>query len=37
MYHKHYGIINWIGDSVLVILTCGLWGIKIFVREMRRR
>ena len=25
------------GDCIMVFLTCGLWLIWIFVREMRRR
>ncbi len=34
---KTYGFWNFIGDCLMVFLTCGLWLIWIFVREMRRR
>jgi len=33
--HK-YGVMNFILDAVMVLLTGGLWFIWIFVREMRR-
>lgn len=32
-----YGFWSFIGDAIMFCLTCGLWGIRIFVREMRRR
>jgi hypothetical protein len=32
---KHYGILNFLLDVLLVVLTGGLWLIWIFVREMR--
>lgn len=34
---KHYGLLNFGFDILLVILTGGLWLIWIFVREMRNR
>lgn len=34
---KHYGLINFAFDSILCLLTGGLWLIWIFVREMRSR
>lgn len=33
---QRYGIINFLVDAVLTIITSGLWLIWIFVREMRR-
>lgn len=32
-----YGLINFIFDVILLLLTGGLWLVWIFVREMRRR
>jgi hypothetical protein len=32
-----YGFFKFIGDIFMVFLTCGLWLIWIFVREMRKR
>ena len=34
---KSYGFFKFLGDSVMTILTYGLWLIWVFVREMRRR
>lgn len=34
---KSYGLLKFIGDLIMVMLTSGLWLIWIFVREMRRR
>lgn len=34
---KHYGFFNFIGDVFMTFLTCGLWLIWIFVREMRHQ
>ena len=34
---RHYGCLGFLGDVVMTILTCGLWLIWIFVREMRHR
>jgi hypothetical protein len=34
---KSYGFFKFLGDSIMVLLTWGLWLIWIFVREMRRR
>lgn len=31
-----YGCLAFLGDSFMVIITGGLWLIRIFVREMRR-
>ena len=33
---QHYGIISFIFDVFMTIITSGLWLIWIFVREMRR-
>lgn len=35
-YEKYTGF-DFLRDSVMVCLTCGLWLIWIFVREMRNR
>jgi hypothetical protein len=32
-----YGFFKFIGDIIMVFLTCGFWLIWIFVREMRKR
>ena len=34
---KKYGFLAFCWDLFMVFLTCGLWLIWIFVREMRRR
>jgi len=34
---RHYGVIRFLWDCVLTIMTGGLWLIWIFVREMRNR
>lgn len=34
---RHYGVLNFLGDLLMVGLTGGLWLIWIFVREMRSR
>lgn len=34
---RYYGIINFIFDVFMTIITSGLWLIWIFVREMRWR
>lgn len=34
---KNYGLMNFIIDAVLTVVTSGIWLIWIFVREMRRR
>jgi hypothetical protein len=35
---KHsYGFFKFLGDVFMTLVTCGLWLIWIFVREMRRR
>jgi hypothetical protein len=34
---KPYGVLGFLGDVFMTILTGGLWLIWIFVREMRRR
>jgi hypothetical protein len=33
---KGYGFFKFMGDCFMVFLTCGLWLIWIFVREMRK-
>lgn len=35
--HKKYKLRNFIIDVVACVLTCGLWLIWIFAREMRNR
>jgi hypothetical protein len=35
MSRRHYGIVNFLFDALLTILTGGLWLIWIFVREVR--
>jgi hypothetical protein len=32
-----YGFFSFIWDCFMVLITCGLWLIWIFVREMRKR
>lgn len=34
---KRYGFFNFIFDSIMTLMTYGLWLIWIFVREMRNR
>lgn len=34
---KRYGILGFLGDIIMVVLTGGLWLIWIFIREMRGR
>jgi len=34
---KQYGLLNFLFDLILVVITGGLWLIWIFVREMRNR
>ena len=34
---KQYGILSFLFDVFLVVITGGLWLIWIFVREMRKR
>jgi hypothetical protein len=36
MSRRRYGLINFIFDATLTVLTGGLWLIWIFIREMRR-
>jgi len=33
---KKYGILNFVGDVIMICLTAGFWLIWIFVRELRR-
>ena len=35
--NRNYGCLGFLGDLFMVCITCGLWLIWIFVREMRRR
>lgn len=34
---KRYGVLNFLGDAIMIGITGGLWLIWIFVREMRNR
>lgn len=34
---KRYGCFSFLWDCFMTFITCGLWLIWIFVREMRRR
>jgi hypothetical protein len=34
---KSYGFFKFLGDCFMTFLTCGLWLIWIFVREMRNK
>lgn len=34
---RPYGFWKFIGDCFMTLITCGLWLIWIFVREMRGR
>jgi hypothetical protein len=34
---SRYGCLSFIGDVFMTVITCGLWLIWIFVREMRKR
>lgn len=34
---RHYGFFHFCWDVFMTIITCGLWLIWIFVREMRNR
>jgi hypothetical protein len=34
---RQYGCFSFIWDVFMVTITCGLWLIWIFVREMRRK
>jgi hypothetical protein len=34
---RRYGLLNFVVDAFLTIVTSGLWLIWIFVREMRQR
>lgn len=34
---RHYGLLHFIGDALMTILTAGFWLIWIFIREMRKR
>lgn len=34
---RPYGCLSFLGDCLMFVLTGGLWGIWIFVREMRNR
>ena len=33
---RHYGVLNFLLDCLMVWITGGLWLIWIFIREMRR-
>lgn len=32
---RRYSIIGWLFDCVMIILTCGFWLVRIYVREKR--
>lgn len=34
---RRYGFWNFVGDTILTMITGGFWLIWIFVREMRQR
>jgi hypothetical protein len=34
---KKYGFFSFVGDVIMTAITCGLWLIWVFVREMRGR
>jgi hypothetical protein len=34
---RRYGFMNFLFDCIMLFVTCGLWLIWIFVREMRKR
>ena len=34
---RRYGFFSFIFDIFMIVITCGLWIIWIFVREMRNR
>jgi hypothetical protein len=34
---KRYNFFSFIFDCTMTLATCGLWLIRIFVREMRKR
>lgn len=36
-YARHYGMSNFVGDTVLTFITCGFWLIWIVIREIRMR
>lgn len=37
MTRKRYGLLSFLFDILLTVITGGFWLIWIFVREMRRR
>lgn len=37
MSRKRYGLINFLFDILMLVITGGIWLIWIFVREMRNR
>jgi len=34
---RRYGCLGFLGDVFMTLITCGLWLIWVFVREMRNR
>lgn len=32
---RHYGILNFLGDVLMTIITAGFWLIWVFIREIR--
>jgi len=37
VYRRRYGFFHFLWDCFMVLATCGLWLIWIFIREMRNR
>jgi hypothetical protein len=34
---KRYGFFHFMGDCIMIALTCGFWLVWIFIREMRNQ
>jgi hypothetical protein len=32
---QYYGFTNFVGDAFMTVITCGLWLIWVFIREIR--
>jgi len=37
MSARHYGLLNFVFDVFMTLITAGFWLIWVFVREMRKR
>lgn len=35
--YRHYGFFNFAFDLFMIFITCGVWLLWIFIREMRNR